>query len=118
MIFSLHPHQLEAEAMLRASLKAGRKRPMLQAVTGFGKTILAARIIEGARARDKRVIVCVPAISLIDQTVEKFAQAGYQVRRRHAGRSSRHRCRAAGAGRFRADAATAPASRGRSRDDR
>jgi DNA repair protein RadD len=74
--YVLHPHQTEALAMLRTSLLAGRKRPMLQAVTGFGKTILAASIIEAARARDKRVIFCVPAISLIDQTVEKLANQG------------------------------------------
>ncbi|MBA3520108.1 MAG: DEAD/DEAH box helicase family protein, partial [Rhizobiales bacterium] len=76
MRYVLHLYQIEAEAMLRRSLLAGRKRPMLQAVTGFGKTILAASIIEAARARDKRVIFCVPAISLIDQTVEKFASQG------------------------------------------
>lgn len=76
MTFTLHPHQIEAEAMLRASLRAGHKRPMLQAVTGFGKTVLAAHIIEAARARNKRVLFCVPAISLIDQTVERFASHG------------------------------------------
>ncbi|MEP9390579.1 DEAD/DEAH box helicase [Mesorhizobium sp. KR9-304] len=76
MSYTLHPHQIEAMALLRESLKSGRKRPMLQAVTGFGKTILAATIIEAARARNRRVIFCVPAISLIDQTVEKFVRQG------------------------------------------
>lgn len=58
MRYVLHPHQTEALTMLRTSLLAGRKRPMLQAVTGFGKTILAASIIEGARAEQARDFLC------------------------------------------------------------
>ena len=111
MRYVLHPHQTEALTMLRTSLLAGRKRPMLQAVTGFGKTILAASIIEGARARNKRVIFCVPAISLIDQTVEKVCQPGHPLRRGHAGPASRDRCRAAGSSRLGSDAASVAASR-------
>ncbi len=72
----LRPHQTAAIAMLRSSLGRGNRRPMVQAPTGFGKTLLAAHIIAGARAKGKRVIFVVPAISLVDQTVEAFQAVG------------------------------------------
>jgi superfamily II DNA or RNA helicase len=72
----LRPHQGRALAMLRESLMAGHRRPMLQAPTGFGKTLLAAAIVEGARAKGKRVIFTVPALSLIDQTFAAFFDEG------------------------------------------
>jgi superfamily II DNA or RNA helicase len=76
MIRALRPHQEAAIAMLRRSLGSGKRRPMLQAPTGFGKTLTAAAIIDGARAKGKRVIFCVPALSLINQTVEEFEREG------------------------------------------
>lgn len=73
---ALRPHQEKAITLLRNSLLAGKRRPMLQAPTGFGKTLVAATIVRNALARGKRVAFCVPAISLIDQTVEAFASEG------------------------------------------
>ena len=48
----------------------------MQLPTGAGKTVIAAQIISRARAKNKRVIFCVPALSLINQTVERFWQNG------------------------------------------
>ena len=62
--------------MLRASLASGRRRPMLQAPTGFGKTLLAAAIVDGARRKGNRVLFVVPALSLVDQTVQAFYDEG------------------------------------------
>ena len=42
----LRPHQARAIEELRASLASGKRRPMLQAPTGFGKTLTAAHIIQ------------------------------------------------------------------------
>jgi DNA repair protein RadD len=61
---TLHSHQELAIGMLRQSLASGSKRPVLQAPTGAGKTILAAAIIEMALAKGKRVLFCVPQLSL------------------------------------------------------
>lgn len=72
----LHPHQTRALDLLRHSLGQGRRRPMLQAPTGFGKTLLSAAVVNGALRKDKRVVFCVPALSLVDQTVEAFANEG------------------------------------------
>lgn len=68
----LHPHQERAIAMLRQSLGRGNRRPMVQAPTGFGKTVLASHIIAGARRKGNRVCFVVPSVSLIDQTVQSF----------------------------------------------
>src|SRR4051812_42242741 len=72
----LHPHQARAIEMLRQSLASGRRRPMLQAPTGFGKTQVAAAITERALGKEKRVLFVVPALSLVDQTVEMFWSEG------------------------------------------
>ncbi|MDX6806335.1 DEAD/DEAH box helicase [Terrihabitans rhizophilus] len=76
MIRELRPHQEHAIAQLRQSLAGGKRRPMIQAPTGFGKTLLAAAIVDGALRKNKRVIFCVPALSLIDQTVGAFWNEG------------------------------------------
>jgi superfamily II DNA or RNA helicase len=49
---------------------------MLQAPTGFGKTLTAAHIIQRALDKGKRVAFTVPAVSLIDQTVAAFEAEG------------------------------------------
>jgi superfamily II DNA or RNA helicase len=49
---------------------------MLQAPTGFGKTLTAVHIIRGALDKGKTVIFTVPALSLIDQTVAAFEADG------------------------------------------
>lgn len=72
----LRDYQQTALTRLRQSLAGGRLRPMLQAPTGAGKTRLAAAMVNGALAKRKRVIFCVPAIDLVDQTVEAFWAQG------------------------------------------
>jgi DNA repair protein RadD len=72
----LRPHQDRALIALRKSLVSGRKRPMLMAPTGAGKTLLAAHIIQSALGKGKRVAFTVPALSLIDQTVAAFQAEG------------------------------------------
>lgn len=72
----LRPHQIKAMGLLRQSLAKGNKRPMVQAPTGMGKTVLAAHIVAGARAKGNRICFVVPAVSLIDQTVASFWQDG------------------------------------------
>ena len=49
---------------------------MLQAPTGFGKTLTAAHIIQRALDKGKRVAFIVPALSLIDQTVAALEAEG------------------------------------------
>ena len=49
---------------------------MLQAPTGFGKTLTAAHIIQRALDKGRRIAFVVPALSLIDQTVAAFEAEG------------------------------------------
>lgn len=74
----LHPHQAAALDALKWSIVDGHRRPLLQAPTGSGKTVLAAHIVAGARAKGKRVAFCVPSIGLIDQTFERFVENGIE----------------------------------------
>jgi DNA repair protein RadD len=55
---------------------AGRRRPMLQLPTGAGKTETAVKIIQRALAKGRRAVFVVPAIELIDQTVDRLAKYG------------------------------------------
>jgi DNA repair protein RadD len=75
-VISLWPHQTESVILLRQSISAGKKRPMLQVPTGGGKTRTAGAIIHSARQRGNRVLFIVDAISLIDQTVQAFYDLG------------------------------------------
>lgn len=72
----LHPHQSHALDLLRTSLRTGHRRPLLQAPTGFGKTVVGAHIVAGIHRHAKRVAFCVPALSLVDQTFERFRENG------------------------------------------
>jgi DNA repair protein RadD len=59
----LRPHQESALEALRRSLLAGKRRPMLAAPTGSGKTLLSAHIITRALAKGKRVAFVVPSLN-------------------------------------------------------
>lgn len=75
----LRPHQAKAIEMLRHSFAPsgkGNRRVVLQAATGFGKTLTAAKIIESALAKNGKVLFTVPRLSLIDQTVSEFRREG------------------------------------------
>lgn len=66
------PHQTDTIEKLKQSIISGHKRPIIQLPTGAGKTLIAAMIIEGALKKGNNVMFVVPAISLIDQTVQAF----------------------------------------------
>jgi superfamily II DNA or RNA helicase len=76
MISELRPYQLQALDDIRASVRGGVRRLVVQAATGAGKTKLAAAIVEGCREKGNRVAFVCPAIDLIDQTVESFYAEG------------------------------------------
>ncbi|OWJ71394.1 hypothetical protein CDV50_10335 [Haematobacter massiliensis] len=73
---TLREHQVRAIDMLRQSFGLGNRRTVVQMPTGAGKTLTAAKIIEGALAKRNAVIFTAPAISLIDQTVSAFEAEG------------------------------------------
>src|SRR5271165_1120257 len=78
-LLPLRPLQERAMESLRQSLRNGKKRPIIQAATGFGKTVLAAHIVTGALKKGKRVAFVAPFISLIDQTFDRFVENGIDI---------------------------------------
>ena len=72
----LRDYQQGAIESLKQRLQAGSKRPVVQAPTGAGKTVIAAAIVKMAREKGKRIIFTVPSLSLIDQTVARFQANG------------------------------------------
>lgn len=72
----LRPYQIQAIDRVKRSIKSGNRKVVLQIPTGGGKTLIAASIIEAALAKGNRVIFCVNAIELVDQTVRAFISEG------------------------------------------
>jgi superfamily II DNA or RNA helicase len=76
MAHELRDDQQGALDALRDAVADRKRRICMQAPTGFGKTVLASALVGSALARGKRVLITVPIIGLIDQTVEMFASQG------------------------------------------
>jgi superfamily II DNA or RNA helicase len=72
----LRPHQERLLEQIGQAIGDGCRRLVAQAPTGFGKTIIAAHRLRLRQEAGKRGIFIVPALSLIDQTVEKLAAEG------------------------------------------
>jgi DNA repair protein RadD len=73
---SLRPHQVNLIGEIDRDLAAGIRHVVVQAATGFGKTIVAATLAKRNLDERRRTLFIVPALSLIDQTVEKFYAEG------------------------------------------
>lgn len=72
----LRPRQAAAIEAIRKAVREGHRRIVLQAPTGFGKTLTAAHIIASAVARGKRPMFTCPAITLVEQTLKAFEAEG------------------------------------------
>lgn len=76
MKHELWDHQAEALYRLKGAVIDGKRRPMFQAPTGMGKTIVAAHMVGGALGKGKKIMFVVPAIELVDQTMLAFHDEG------------------------------------------
>lgn len=72
----LRPRQQQAISAIRQAIREGHKRIVVQAPTGFGKTLTAAHIIAGALSKGTRPLFCCPAINLVNQTLRSFEAEG------------------------------------------
>ena len=72
----LRVRQLQALVDVRKAIAEGHKHIVLQAHTGWGKTLWASHVIASALHKGKRPLFTAPAISLIDQTLEAFEAEG------------------------------------------
>jgi DNA repair protein RadD len=92
-MLKLRPDQEEALEAVRAHLRRGRRRVLLQAPTGFGKTVVASTMAKTAVEKGKRVWMLVHRRELVRQVSKAFTKcdlqhgivsAGYPSNRFHA----------------------------------
>jgi DNA repair protein RadD len=75
-VVELRPYQQRAVVQLRALLRAGKRKVLVVAPTGAGKTVIFCYVIAGALAKGSRALVLAHRTELIDQTVDKLMKAG------------------------------------------
>lgn len=73
---TLRPYQNRAFRRAREALLHGRRRLLVVAPTGAGKTVIAAQIVLSARQRGRRVVFVAHRRELITQTFRKLIEAG------------------------------------------
>lgn len=92
-MLKLRPDQEEALEAVRAHLRQGKRRVLLQAPTGFGKTVVASTMAKTAVEKGKRVWMLVHRRELVRQVSKAFTKcdiqhgivsAGYPSNRFHA----------------------------------
>jgi DNA repair protein RadD len=74
----LRPYQIDAIAAIDAVIAAGKRRPLLVAPTGAGKTVIFAAIIKRAADNGQRVIVLAHRREIIAQTSLKLSAHGVE----------------------------------------
>ena len=89
-MFTLRPYQQQVISGVYSKIRSQRKKILLFAATGSGKTILASKITQDAVSRGKKVLFVVHREILINQTYNKmqkfglecgFIKAGYEENR-------------------------------------
>ena len=70
------PYQVNAVDSARRFIARGRRRVLLVAPTGAGKTVCATMIVEGAISKQRRVLVLAHRAEIIDQTSAKLDAIG------------------------------------------
>lgn len=76
VIRPLRPRQAKALVESRLAVAEGHKHHVLQANTGWGKTLWSAHVVASALRKGKRPLFTVPALSLLDQTLDSFEAEG------------------------------------------
>ncbi len=73
-MFSLRPYQSQAVDQVREAFRAGRRRPLLVAPTGSGKTVIFSYVTANAAAKGNRTLVLVHRAELLNQTHAALSQ--------------------------------------------
>jgi superfamily II DNA or RNA helicase len=72
----LRPYQLEGVEHVRDLIRAQKRRVLMVAATGAGKTVVFAHVIASAVGRGKRALVVAHRREIISQTYRKLVDAG------------------------------------------
>lgn len=78
MSVKLRDYQLDLVEKARAALRAGKRRLMIYAPTGAGKTEVGMAIIKAARDKGSRVSFIANRIGLVEQASERFYKSGIE----------------------------------------
>lgn len=73
-MLELRPYQHDAVAAVRESFRAGRRRPLLVAPTGSGKTVIFSYVTANAAAKGNRTLILVHRAELLNQTHAALSQ--------------------------------------------
>lgn len=76
MKIELRPYQAAAFEAAREHIRNGKRRILIVAPTGSGKTVLASALMEMTREKGNRSTMVVDRLSLIDQTSATFDRYG------------------------------------------
>jgi DNA repair protein RadD len=76
MSVTLRPYQLAALDQIRALMRQGKRKVMLQLPTGAGKTLTGAAMLTAALGKNSKSLFVAHRKELIDQTVRTFARIG------------------------------------------
>ena len=79
MMINLRDYQQLSIDGLRSSLSSGKRRPILVAPTGSGKTHIACAIVQGALDKGKRVLFLAPRRELIYQCEQRMHDHGIEA---------------------------------------
>ncbi|MBS2031498.1 MAG: DEAD/DEAH box helicase [Deltaproteobacteria bacterium] len=77
-MFQLRDYQKRALDDARSAFRAGKKRSLIVAPTGAGKTVIACAFIQGAQQRGSRTLFLAHRIELIEQTSRKLTDLGIE----------------------------------------
>ena len=72
MSWQLRPYQQKVIAEVYRQIRAGKKRILIFAPTGAGKTIISSQIVAHAAGRNRKILFVVHRDILVKQTYEKF----------------------------------------------
>lgn len=73
---SLRPYQADAIEGLRDGIRAGKRRQILCAGTGAGKTVMAANLLQEADKKGSYALFLVDRVALVSQSSETFDTYG------------------------------------------
>ena len=77
-MIELRPHQVEIVNAVRASLRKGNKRVIIQAPCSTGKTVVAAFLLESAMRKGKKAVMLCDRVRLVHQTCKTLDDFGLE----------------------------------------